>query len=163
MVCERIPSRFGFNPMNDIQVLSPMNKGSCGTLALNERLQAKLNPDAKLQFRSGERLFKLGDKVMQITNNYDKGVFNGDMGPIVGINYADHKFTVKFDTETIEYEFTEADQIVLSYAVTIHKSQGSEFPAVVIPLLTQHYVMLQRNLLYTGMTRAKKLMILVGS
>lgn len=163
LVCERIPRRFGLNPMTDIQVLSPMNKGSSGTVALNAALQELLNPDAKMQFRHGERLFKLGDKVMQITNNYDKGVFNGDMGRICAINYADKTFSVKFDSESVRYEFLEADQLTLSYAVTIHKSQGSEFPAVVIPLLTQHFVMLQRNLLYTGMTRAKRLMVLVGS
>ncbi len=163
LVCDRIPNRFGLNAMNDIQVLSPMNKGSCGTVALNAALQELLNPEAKLQFRHGERLFKLGDKVMQISNNYDKGVFNGDMGRICAINYTDKQFSVKFDSESITYEFLEADQLSLSYAVTIHKSQGSEFPAVVIPLLTQHFVMLQRNLLYTGMTRAKRLMILIGS
>ena len=163
LVCERIPQRFGLNPMTDIQVLSPMNKGSCGTVALNTVLQELLNPEAKMQFRHGERIFKLGDKVMQITNNYDKGVFNGDMGRICAINYSDKTFSVKFDSESVSYEFPEADQLTLSYAVTIHKSQGSEFPAVVIPLLTQHFVMLQRNLLYTGMTRAKRLMVLVGS
>lgn len=163
MVCERIPARFGLDSMNDIQVLSPMNKGNCGTVALNARLQELLNKNVKMQFKHGDRVFKLGDKVMQIANNYDKGVFNGDMGRIASINFEDRQFTVKFDTEKVTYEFLEADQLTLSYAVTIHKSQGSEFPAVVIPMLTQHYVMLQRNLLYTGMTRAKRLMILVAS
>ncbi len=163
LVCERIPRRFGLNPMTDIQVLSPMNRGSCGTVALNTVLQDLLNPSAKLQFRHGERMFRLGDKVMQIANNYDKGVFNGDMGRISAIRYTDRTFSVQFDTENVSYEFAEADQLSLSYAVTIHKSQGSEFPAVVIPLLSQHFMMLQRNLLYTGMTRAKRLMILVGS
>ena len=161
MVCERIPARFGLDPLRDIQVLSPMNKGCCGTIALNERLQQLLNPNAKMQFKHGERVFKLGDKVMQVTNNYDKGVFNGDMGRIRSIDFENRTFKVQFDGEPVQYEFLEADQLTLSYAVTIHKSQGSEFPAVVIPLLTQHYVMLQRNLLYTGMTRAKRLMILV--
>ncbi len=163
MVCERIPARFGLDPLRDIQVLSPMNKGCCGTIALNERLQQLLNPNAKMQFKHGERVFKLGDKVMQVTNNYDKGVFNGDMGRIRSIDFENRTFKVQFDGEPVQYEFLEADQLTLSYAVTIHKSQGSEFPAVVIPLLTQHYVMLQRNLLYTGMTRAKRLMILVAS
>lgn len=163
LVSERIPRRFGLDPMTDIQVLSPMNRGSCGTIALNASLQELLNPSAKLQFRNGERIFRLGDKVMQISNNYDKGVFNGDMGRISAIRYAERNFSVQFDTENVTYEFPEADQLTLSYAVTIHKSQGSEFPAVVIPLLSQHFMMLQRNLLYTGMTRAKRLMILVGS
>ncbi len=162
MVADRIPARFHLNPMTDIQVLTPMNRGSCGTAALNEKLQAVLNPDAKLAFKFGDHLFRLGDKVMQISNNYDKGVFNGDMGRIQSINHGEKKFTVKFDSEAVVYDFIEADQIVLSYAVTIHKSQGSEFPAVVMPMLTQHFMMLQRNLLYTGMTRAKKLMILVA-
>ena len=163
LVSERIPRRFGLDPMTDIQVLSPMNRGSCGTIALNASLQELLNPSTKLQFRNGERIFRLGDKVMQISNNYDKGVFNGDMGRISAIRYAERNFSVQFDTENVTYEFPEADQLTLSYAVTIHKSQGSEFPAVVIPLLSQHFMMLQRNLLYTGMTRAKHLMILVGS
>ncbi len=163
MVLERIPKRFGLNPMDDVQVLCPMNRGTCGTIALNQRLQAALNPEARLSFKAGERLFKTGDKVMQTSNNYDKGVFNGDMGRIAKVNYSERKFLVSFDGELVEYEFYEAEQLNLSYAVTVHKSQGSEFPAVVMPMLAQHYMMLQRKVLYTGMTRAKRLMVLIGS
>ena len=162
LVTERIPRRFGFHPKNDIQVLSPMNRGICGTVQLNERLQTLLNPE-KAGFRSGERIFHAGDKVMQISNNYDKGVFNGDMGTILSIHHAENTFTVRYDLGDLVYNFTEAVQLAPAYAVTVHKSQGSEFPAVILPLLTQHFMMLQRNLLYTGMTRAKKLMILIGS
>mgnify|MGYP004727312583 FL=1 len=162
LVTERIPKRFGFNPKTDIQVLSPMNRGICGTVQLNERLQMLLNPNAA-GFRSGERIFHAGDKVMQVSNNYDKGVFNGDMGVILSIRHSDNTFTVRYDQDDVEYSFLESNQLVPAYAVTVHKSQGSEFPAVVMPVLTQHYMMLQRNLLYTGMTRARKLMILIGS
>lgn len=162
LVTERIPARFHFDPMNDIQVLTPMNKGICGTVALNGALQEKLNKST-LAFRHGERLFHLGDKVMQIANNYDKGVFNGDMGRIVSIRHEEKAFTIAFDSGNIHYSFAEAEELTLAYAVTVHKSQGSEFPVVVMPVLTSHFVMLQKNLLYTGMTRAKKLMILVGS
>ena len=162
LVTDRIPKRFGFDPKNDIQVLSPMNRGICGTVQLNERLQSLLNPE-KAGFRSGERVFHAGDKVMQISNNYDKGVFNGDMGVILSIHHAESTFKVRYDLNDVEYNFTEAVQLNPAYAVTVHKSQGSEFPVVVMPLLTQHFMMLQRNLLYTGMTRAKKLMILIAS
>ena len=140
LVIERIPQRFGLNPMTDIQVLCPMNRGSCGTIAMNQRLQAALNPDARLAFKAGDRLFKSGDRVMQTSNNYDKGVFNGDMGRITKINHSGKKFHVSFDGEEVEYEFHEADQLNLSYAVTVHKSQGSEFPAGVMTMLTQHYM-----------------------
>lgn len=163
LVVERIPKRFGMNPMTDVQVLCPMNKGSCGTIAMNLRLQAALNPDARICFKAGDRLFKSGDRVMQTSNNYDKGVFNGDMGRISKVNHALKQFHVSFDGEEIEYAFHEAEQLTLAYATTVHKSQGSEFPAVVMAMLSQHYMMLQRNLLYTGMTRAKRLMILIGS
>ena len=165
MARERIPKRFKFDPMRDIQVLTPMNRGNCGTKALNESLQSVLNPERmkgpKLVF--GDKMFRYGDRVMQLRNNYDKKVFNGDMGRIVHIDPKNKMFKVKFEEKVVEYEYVEADQIVLSYAVTVHKSQGSEFPVVIMPILTQHYIMLQRNLLYTGMTRAKKLMVLIGS
>ena len=162
LVLDRIPKRFGFDPKNDIQVLSPMNRGVCGTIQLNERLQSLLNPE-KAGFRSGDRIFHVGDKVMQISNNYDKGVFNGDMGVILSIHHAENTFKVRYDLNDVEYNFTEAVQLNPAYAVTVHKSQGSEFPVVVMPMLTQHFMMLQRNLLYTGMTRAKKLMVLIAS
>ncbi len=163
MVCERIPERFNLSPMRDIQVLSPMNRGSCGTVTLNGVLQEKLNGGHKPQFKFGERVLKSGDRVMQTSNNYDKNVFNGDMGRIVNIDQEAKVFTVNYDNRPVNYEFFETDQLTLAYAITVHKSQGSEFPAVVIPLLNQHYMMLQRNLLYTAMTRARKLLVLVGS
>jgi exodeoxyribonuclease V alpha subunit len=162
MVCERIPERFGLNPMRDIQVLTPMNRGLCGTGSINALLQEQLNSGHKPQFKIGERLFKAGDRVMQTSNNYDKNVFNGDMGRIVNIDAHNNVFKVAYGMHQVDYEFTEVDQISLSYAITVHKSQGSEFPAVILPLLNQHYMMLQRNLLYTAMTRAKKLLVLIG-
>ena len=116
-----------------------------------------------MRVKNGDKFYCLGDKVMQTSNNYDKGVFNGDSGLIKRIDHGKKKFFVEFDTQTVEYEFHEADQLTLAYAVTIHKSQGSEFPAVVIPLLNQHFIMRRRKLLYTGITRAKKLLVLVGS
>ena len=164
LVNERIPERFKFDPMNDIQILSPMNRGECGTVALNSRLSALLRGGDLPSFQFGSSVFKLGDRVMQITNNYDKNVFNGDMGRIIKLEQNAKKFHVCFDSDRfVEYNFDEANQLNLAYAVTIHKSQGSEFPVVIMPILTQHFVMLQRNLLYTGMTRAKKLLILIGS
>ncbi len=164
LVKERIPERFRFDPMNDIQILSPMNRGECGTVALNSRLSALLRGENVPSFQFGSNIFKLGDRVMQIANNYDKNVFNGDMGQIIKLEENAKKFHVCFDDDRfVEYNFDEASQLNLAYAVTIHKSQGSEFPVVIIPILTQHFVMLQRNLLYTGMTRAKKLLILIGS
>jgi exodeoxyribonuclease V alpha subunit len=164
MVSERIPSAFGFDPMSGIQVLSPMRKGACGIVALNTHLQAVINPpapDEKPEFTFGNRLFRLGDRVMQTSNNYDKGVFNGEMGRISSMDK--NSFSVLFEQTEVLYQQNEADQLTLAYAVTVHKSQGSEFPVVVLPVLTQHYVMLQRNLIYTGMTRAKKLLIMIGS
>lgn len=164
MVTERIPAKFGFNPYSHIQVLTPMNKGECGTVALNQTLQEILNGDPrKPRLKFGDKTFKSGDRVMQIRNNYDKNVFNGDMGRIASINGGDKNFTIDFDGNHVKYEFNEADQITLAYAVTIHKSQGSEFPAVVVPILNQHFIMLRRNLLYTAVTRAKKLLILIGT
>ena len=165
LIADRIPNVYGFDPFTEVQVLSPMRKGECGTIALNATLQEMLNPDhpAKESFTMGSRRFRTGDKVMQTANNYDKGVFNGELGQILFIDNETRKFTVQFDVGVVSYEQHEADQLLLAYAVTVHKSQGSEFPAVIIPVLTQHYVMLQRNLLYTGMTRAKQLLILVGS
>ena len=165
MVTKRIPERFKFDPMRDIQVLTPMNRGSCGTRLLNEQLQNVLNPHnpKKPYIQYGDRIFRSGDRVMQIRNNYDKLVFNGDMGRIIFIDTKNKLFRVKFEERVVEYDYVESDQIVLAYSITVHKSQGSEFPVVIFPVLTQHYIMLQRNLLYTGMTRAKKLLILIGS
>ena len=163
MVAERIPARFGLDPRTDIQVLAPMHKGSCGAAALNLRLQDTLNPGPAAEFRAGERLFRCGDRVMQVANNYDKGVFNGELGLITGVVPGPKRFTVEYALGCVEYGFAEAEQIRLAYAVTVHKSQGCEFPAVVLPVLTQHYIMLQRNLIYTAMTRARRLLIMVGS
>jgi len=165
LVAERIPARFGFDPMREIQVLTPMNRTECGTVALNEYLGGVLNGGEMTPgFQRGERNFRRGDKVMQITNNYDKNVFNGDIGILSEIHNSKKRFFVTFeDDRTVEYGFDEAGQIVRAYAVTVHKSQGCEFPCVVMLLLTSHYMMLQRQLLYTAMTRARKLLILVGS
>ncbi|MGL4854065.1 MAG: SF1B family DNA helicase RecD2, partial [Lentisphaeria bacterium] len=164
MLCKRIPERFGFNPYSDVQVLTPMNNGVCGTVNLNKIIQSRLNPGGnREEFSSGERVFRLHDKVMQRVNNYDKNVFNGDSGFICSIDLSNKKFEVEYDDRKVEYELADADQIMLAYAVTVHKSQGSEFPCIIMPLLTQHYAMLQKNLIYTGMTRAKKLLILIGT
>lgn len=162
LVTERIPQRFGLDSVDDVQVLCPMNRGICGTVSVNETLHQILNSGDRPQFKYGDRTFLTGDKVMQTANNYDKNVFNGDMGRIGRINFKDKKFMLHLDDRQVEYGFDECDQLVHAYAITIHKSQGSEFPAVIIPLLNQHYMMLERNLLYTGMTRAKKLLILIG-
>jgi len=163
MVQERIPRRFNLNPFKDIQVLSPMTKGECGTKKLNELIQSAINSGPCPQFEAGTRVFKAGDKVMQISNNYDKKVFNGDIGFICHINIKEKQFSVKYDNLVVNYEFAESEQLKLAYAITIHKSQGSEFPAVIVPCLTSHFIMLQRNLLYTAITRAKKLLIIIGS
>ncbi len=163
LTSERIPKRFNLNPFKDIQILCPMNKGICGTKNLNEMIQKKINPSPKPQFEQGGRTLRTGDKVMQTVNNYDKLVFNGDIGRVANIDQKNELFTVSFESGDIQYEFIESDQLKLAYAITIHKSQGSEFPAVIVPVLTSHYIMLKRNLLYTAMTRAKQLLILIGS
>ncbi len=161
LVRSHIPRRFGLDPVTDIQVLTPMHNGAVGTNRMNERLQAALNPNG-LEVRRGDRAFRLHDKVMQIRNNYDKDVFNGDMGRISHIDTAERTLSVTCDERVIPYEFDELDELVPAYAISIHKSQGSEYPAVVIPLMMQHYLLLQRNLVYTGVTRGKKLVVLVG-
>ena len=166
LVADRIPRRFGFSP-DDIQVLSPMHRGEVGVAALNQRLQTALNPSRHgiAERTAGGRVFRAGDRVMQIRNNYDKDVFNGDIGRIGRIDVEEQ--IVEVSTEdaqrTICYDFLDLDELVHAYAISIHKAQGSEFPAVVIPLLTSHYMMLQRNLLYTAVTRAQRLVVLVGT
>ncbi|MBI2376678.1 MAG: ATP-dependent RecD-like DNA helicase [Deltaproteobacteria bacterium] len=162
LVATRIPRGFGLDPVDDVQVLTPMNRGPLGTVSLNSRLQALLNPVGPSVDR-GDRKFRLGDKVMQVRNNYDFEVFNGDVGRIVEVGSKDGEVSVRFDERKVVYEADMLDQLVTAYACTIHKSQGSEFPAVVIPLHGQHYVLLKRNLIYTAITRAKKLVIVVGS
>ena len=162
LVKTRIPKRFGFDPIRDVQVLCPMNRGGVGARSLNIELQAALNPSGEDKVERFGWTFMPGDKVMQIENDYDKEVYNGDIGYIVEINSDEGELTVRFDDRAVTYCFGELDALVPAYAATVHKSQGSEYPAVVIPVLTQHYPMLQRNLLYTGMTRGKKLVVLVG-
>jgi len=160
----RIPHRFQLDPIRDVQVLCPMNRGSLGVRELNQRLQRLLNPpkhDEPVVEKYGWR-FQIRDKVIQTENNYEKEVFNGDIGTIESINTIEHEVSIRFDSRLVAYDFGELDELSLAYAVTIHKSQGSEFPAVVIPLSTQHYLLLQRNLIYTGITRGKKLVVLIG-
>ncbi len=159
---ERIPARFGFDPVDQIQVLTPMHRGVVGAGNLNTRLQEVLNPGSGGLVR-GERAFRRGDKVMQIRNNYDKDVFNGDMGRIAGINREEQEVMVDYEGRLVAYDFSEMDEVVLAYAVSVHKSQGSEYPVVVMPVLIQHYMLLQRNLIYTGVTRGRKLVVLVGT
>lgn len=164
VVTQRIPRRFGLAP-SAIQVLSPMHRGPAGVGNLNVLLQAALNPPDphKPEKRVGGHILRLGDRVMQTTNNYQKEVFNGDVGEIVRLKPVEQILTVDMDGRTVDYSFLELDELALAYAISVHKAQGSEYPAVVIPLLTQHYMMLQRNLLYTAVTRARELVVIVGS
>jgi len=162
VVSERIPQRFGLDAVRDVQVLCPMNRGGLGAQALNQALQRLLNPDgAPAIERYGQRL-AVGDKVMQIENDYDKEVYNGDLGVVRAIAVEDETLTVDFDGRAVLYDFGDLDRLVLAYATTVHKAQGSEYPAVVIPVTTQHYPMLQRHLLYTAVTRGRRLVVLVG-
>ncbi len=166
LVQRRLPARYHFNPLTDIQVLAPMYKGPVGVTTLNERLQAHLNPSSFVQIEWGDHILRVGDKVMQTRNNYDKGIFNGDVGWIRSINKESATLKVEFVEEAgplfVSYEFHELDELVLAYAVTVHKSQGSEYPVVIIPLVNQHRMLLQRNLLYTAITRARRFCVLVG-
>jgi exodeoxyribonuclease V alpha subunit len=162
IVRERIPKRFGLDPIHDIQVLCPMNRGGLGARSLNIELQTALNPPGETRIERFGWTFCPGDKVMQVENDYDKEVYNGDLGIVSHIEMEEGELIVDFDGRELIYGFGELDELVLAYATTIHKSQGSEYPAVVIPLSTQHYPMLQRNLVYTGVTRGKRLVVLVG-
>src|SRR6266481_4224704 len=162
LVKTRIPRRFGLDPIRDIQVLCPMNRGGVGARSLNIELQAALNPADDRKIERFGWTFAPGDKVMQIENDYDKDVYNGDVGYIDSVDTDAGEVTASFDTQSVTYGFGELDALIPAYAASIHKSQGSEYPAVVIPVMTQHYPMLQRNLLYTGVTRGKKLVVLVG-
>ena len=163
LVHERIPRRFAISS-EDIQVLSPMHRGAAGVAALNETIQDTLNPPRpdRPERSSGSRVYRTGDRVMQVRNNYDKDVFNGDMGYIKDVDLIEQRVTVEIDGRRVRYDFPELDELIHAYAISVHKSQGSEFPAVVIPLLTSHFMLLQRNLLYTAVTRAKRLVVLVG-
>jgi exodeoxyribonuclease V alpha subunit len=165
IVSERIPQKFGFDAVRDIQVLAPIYRGPAGVIALNERLQEKLNPPAnnKLERKLYGTIFRLGDKVMQTQNNYDKDVYNGDIGFVRSIDAIEQTLVLDFDGRTATYDWSDADQLTLAYVVSIHKAQGSEFPVVVMPIVTQHYTMLQRNLFYTAITRARKLCVLAGN
>jgi len=166
LVQRRLPARYHLNPMTDIQVLSPMYRGPTGVNSLNEELQARLNPRASAELEWGGRTLRVGDKVMQVRNNYDKAVFNGDVGWVRSIHKDNSSINVEFLEESgpllVKYEFHELDELVLAYVITVHKSQGSEYSAVVLPLVKQHSMLLQRNLLYTAITRAKQLCVLVG-
>ncbi|UEM23995.1 ATP-dependent RecD-like DNA helicase [Skermanella mucosa] len=162
MVKDRIPRRFGLDPVRDIQVLCPMNRGGLGARSLNIELQKVLNPPRDPRVERFGWTFCEGDKVMQIENDYDKEVYNGDLGVVSRIDPDDNSLLIEFDGREVAYDAGELDQVVLAYATTIHKSQGSEYPAVILPVTTQHYAMLQRNLVYTGITRGKRLVVIVG-
>lgn len=161
LVKYRLP-KYCHTAPSDIQVLSPMQRGVVGAANLNILLQEAINPSDKCLYRAG-RSFRQNDKVMQIRNNYDKEVFNGDIGIVSSIDFENRRLTVIFDNRAVEYDVTELDELVQAYAITIHKSQGSEYPVVVMPVMMTHFVMLQRNLIYTGITRAKKMLVLVGT
>jgi len=159
---ETIPRQFKFHPLREIQVLAPMHKGIIGVANLNIELQKRLNP-GQPGITHGAWNFRLGDKVMQIVNNYDKDVFNGDIGLISKIDSEEREVVIDFDGRLVTYDYSDLDEVVLAYAVSVHKSQGSEYPVVILPVVTQHYMLLQRNLIYTGITRAKKLVIMIGT
>jgi exodeoxyribonuclease V alpha subunit len=161
LITTRIPQRFGLDPVRDVQVLTPMNRGPAGAIALNEALQAALNPRGEALVR-GTRTYRTGDKVMQLRNDYDKNVFNGDVGFVSSIDPEEMAMVVCFDDREVAFDASELDDLGLAYACTVHKSQGSEYPAVVVPLLTTHFVMLSKNLLYTAVTRGKRLVVLVA-
>jgi exodeoxyribonuclease V alpha subunit len=162
VVARRIPARFGLDPVRDVQVLCPMNRGGLGARSLNLELQRLLNPPGESRVERFGWTFGPGDKVMQVENDYDKDVFNGDLGLVKAVDADEGELAVDFDGREVRYDFGELDALVLAYATTVHKAQGSEYPAVVIPVTTQHWPMLRRNLLYTGVTRGKRLVVLVA-
>jgi len=165
VVTQRIPARFGFDPLKEVIVLSPMHRGEAGVAALNDRLQATLNPPApgKLEKQLGGRMFRVGDRVMQLRNNYDLDVYNGDVGRVVAIDVEEQRLSVNYEGQMADYDWANTDEITHAYAASVHKAQGSEYPAVVLALLPRHYMLLQRNLLYTAITRAQKLCVIVGN
>ena len=158
---DRIPRKFGMKPLEDVQILTPMRKNILGTDNLNIEVQKALNPTGESIVRGGT-LFRVGDRVMQLRNNYDKDVFNGDVGFVRSVDVEERSLIVAFDGKPVKYDGGDLDELVLAYATTIHKSQGSEYPAVVVMIHSQHYMMLQRNLLYTAITRGRKLVLLIG-
>jgi exodeoxyribonuclease V alpha subunit len=162
MVCERIPEVYGYDPLKAVQVLTPMHKGLVGTSELNRLLQERLNPSGQ-EVRSGFKVFRVGDRVLQTRNNYEKDVFNGDLGWIARMDQESGELVVDFDGHRIQYAHSDLDELQLAYCISVHKSQGSEYPAVLIPVVTQHFLLLQRNLIYTALTRATRLAVLVGS
>ncbi len=166
VVQNRIPQKFGLDPLRDIQVLAPMYRGPIGVSALNEVLQERLNPNPrgrKAERRMFGRLYRVGDKVIQMRNNYDKDVYNGDIGQVHSFDLTNQVMTVVIDDRFVKYDFAETDELTHAYCISVHRSQGSEYPCIVMPVMTQHYMMLQRNLLYTGITRARRLVVLVGT
>jgi exodeoxyribonuclease V alpha subunit len=165
IVRERVPRRFGLDPLDDIQVLAPMYNGTAGVNRLNQLLQEALNPPERGKFerRLAGRTFRVGDKVMQTVNNYDKNVYKGDIGRLTAIDPIGQTLTVSVDGAPVVYSFLDADELIHAFAITVHKAQGAEYPCVVVPVVMQHYLMLQRNLLYTAVTRARKLAVLVGT
>lgn len=164
VVVNRLPDKFGVDPVEEVQVIAPMYRGPSGVDALNRRLQEVLNGSQRLASRKvGERMFRVGDKVMQTRNDYEREIFNGDIGRVYGIDHEENTIIVTIDGRLVYYDFTAADELIHAYCISTHRSQGSEYPVVVLPLLTQHYMMLQRNLLYTAITRARKMVVIVGS
>ncbi len=164
IVLRRLPSKFGIDPRREIQVIAPMYRGAAGVDALNLALQAALNPASGVpEHRAGGKLLRVGDKVMQTKNNYDLDVFNGDIGVLVDVDRESATIGVEFEGETVYYDYAQAEQLIHAYCISTHRSQGSEYPVVIMPVLTQHYMMLQRNLLYTAVTRAKQIVVLVGT
>jgi exodeoxyribonuclease V alpha subunit len=162
LLAVRIPRRFGLDPRRDVQVLTPMRKGALGTVSMNKELQGLLNPQGQSVARGGTEL-RIGDRVMQTSNNYELGVFNGDIGIVAEVHADQKAVSVRYDERVVRYEWSSLDELETAYACSIHKSQGSEFPGVVIALHTQHFILLRRNLLYTAVTRGKRLAIIVGS
>jgi exodeoxyribonuclease V alpha subunit len=163
MLTERIPEKFGFDPLRDIQILTPMRRGELGTDRLNQIIQAKINPVGDALAR-GDTIFRRGDRVMQISNDYNKDVFNGDIGFISSVDIEERQLIVDYDGgHSVPYKHDELDELVLAYATSIHKSQGSEYPAVILLVHTQHFKLLRKNLLYTGITRGKRLVVVIGS
>ena len=162
LVTERIPEMYGFDPKRDVQVLSPMHKGEVGTIKLNSLLQDALNPKGP-EIRRGKYAFRVRDRVLQLRNNYDKDVFNGDLGRIISMDMDEGEVVVDFDGRGVAYDFSEMEELAPAYCISVHKSQGSEYPAVIVPVVDQHYLLLQRNLIYTALTRAERLAVIIGS